>query len=140
MKSDFPKIPFTNNYQTFQYLATLGEQLVELHLLKSKSLDEPLSRYEGRGENRVEKRDYREKMKSVFINDSQYFTGVVPGVWNYHIGGYQVLDKWLKDRIGRVLSLDDQTHFRKIIAALTETIDIQNRIDKFYPEVEKSLF
>ena len=140
LKSDFPKIPFTNNYQTFQYLATLGEQLVELHLLKSKSLDEPLSRYEGRGENRVEKRDYREKMKSVFINDSQYFTGVVPGVWNYHIGGYQVLDKWLKDRIGRVLSLDDQTHFRKIIAALTETIDIQNRIDKFYPEVEKSLF
>ncbi len=139
LKSDFPKIPFTNDYQTFQHLAVLGEQLVELHLLKSELLNSPLSRYEGKGDDRVEKRDYREKMQRIFINDFQHFTEVAPEVWNYYIGGYQVLDKWLKDRVGRVLSLDDQTHFRKVITALTETIDIQSRIDKFYQEVEKSL-
>ena len=139
LKSDFPRIPFTNDYKTFQRLAILGEQLVEFHLLKSKLLENPLARYEGSGNNRVEKRDYREKSNSVYINDSQYFDKIAPKVWNYYIGGYQVLDKWLKDRKGRVLSLEDQLHFRKMITALSQTIDIQKRIDKFYPNVEKFL-
>lgn len=139
LKSDFPRIPFTNHYKTFQSLAILGEQLVELHLLKSKLLDHPVSRYEGQGDDRVEKRDYREDSKRLYINELQFFDKVSPEVWNYYIGGYQVLDKWLKDRVGRTLSLEDQLHFRKVITALTETIDIQRRIDKFYPDVEKSL-
>lgn len=138
LKSDFPRIPFTNDYHTFQHLAVLGEQLVELHLLKSKLLDNPISRYEGQGDNGVEKRKYIDSDR-VFINDSQFFNNISSEVWNYNIGGYQVLDKWLKDRIGRILSLEDQLHYRKVITSLTETIDIQRRIDRFYPEVEKSI-
>jgi len=139
LKSDFPRIPFTSDYQTFQHLAILGEQLVELHLLKSKLLDAPISRYEGKGDDRVEKRNYNEDSHRLYINEFQYFDKVTPEVWNYYIGGYQVLDKWLKDRNGRVLSLDDQLHFRKVITALTQTLDLQERIDKFYPEVEKNI-
>ncbi|MBI4064837.1 N-6 DNA methylase [Candidatus Gottesmanbacteria bacterium] len=139
LKSDFPRIPFTDDYKTFQYLVILGEQLVEFHLLKSKLLSDPVSRYEGKGDDRVGKRDYHEDSNRLYINGSQYFDKVAPEVWNYYIGGYQVLDKWLKDRSGRVLSLEDQLHFRKVITALTQTIDIQERIDKFYPDVEKSL-
>lgn len=139
LKSDFPRIPFTSDYKTFQHLLVLGEQLTELHLLKSKLLDNLLSRYEGKGEDRVEKRDYHKDSNRLYINESQYFDKVAPEVWNYYIGGYQVLDKWLKDRNGRVLSLDDQLHFRKAITALTETIDLQKRIDKFYLKVEETL-
>lgn len=139
LKSDFPRIPFTSNYQTFQHLAVLGEQLIELHLLKSKLLNNSVSKYEGKGDDRVEKRDYHEDSKRLYINNSQFFDSVAPEVWNYYIGGYQVLDKWLKDRKGRVLSTDDQLHFRKVITALNQTLDIQERIDKFYPEVEKSI-
>lgn len=138
LKSDFPRIPFTSDYNLFQNLAILGGQLVELHLLKSKLLDRPTSHFEGKGDSKVEKRDYNGSSR-VYINDSQFFDKVSPEVWNYYIGGYQVLDKWLKDRIGRVLSLEDQLHFRKVVTALSETIEIQKRIDKFYSEVEKSL-
>jgi predicted helicase len=138
LKSDFPRISFTSDYQTFQHISVLGEQLVELHLLKSKILENTQSRYEGLGDDRVEKRDYHEDDSRLFINNGQYFDNVSPEVWNYFIGGYQVLDKWLKDRNGRVLSLEDQSHFRKVIAALKQTLDIQKRIDKFYPEIEKS--
>lgn len=138
-KSDFPKIPFTSNYELFQHLAILGEQLVELHLLKSKLLDNPLSRYEGKGDDIVEKRHHEPELKRVYINTSQYFDKVEPEVWNYYIGGYQVLDKWLKDHEGRTLSLEDQTHYRKVILALSETIEIQKKIDRLYPEVEKKL-
>lgn len=139
LKSDFPRIPFTNDYELFKTLALLGEQLVQLHLLKSKLLDNPASRYEGKGDSRVEKRNYDEESNRVYINSSQFFDKVTPGVWNYYIGGYQVLDKWLKDRNERVLSLEDQFHFRKVITALSETINIQKKIDKFYPNVENNL-
>lgn len=139
LKSDFPRIPFTSDYKIFQGLAVLGEQLVELHLLKSKLFNKPISHYEGKGDDRVEKRDYHRDSKRLYINGLQFFDNVSPEVWKYYIGGYQVLDKWLKDRTGRILLLDDQLHFRKVITALTETIDIQRRIDRFYPLVEKSL-
>lgn len=138
LKSDFPRIPFTSDYQIFQHLSILGEQLVELHLLKSQLLDNSASRYEGNGSSRVEKRDYNGSSR-VYINDSQFFDKVNPEIWSYYIGGYQVLDKWLKERGGGILSLEDQLHFRKVITALSETIEIQKRIDKFYPKVEESL-
>lgn len=139
LKSDFPRIPFSNDYKIFQNLAILGERLVEIHLLKSKLLDNPVSRYEGKGDDRVEKRTYQKDPNRLYINETQYFDKVTPEVWGYYIGGYQVLDKWLKDRVGRVLSLEDQMHFRKVITALTQTLYIQSKIDKLYPEVEKSL-
>lgn len=139
LRVDFPRIPFTSDYKVFQHLSVLGKQLIEFHLLKSKALNNPISRYEGESDDRVEKRDYREDSNRLYINGFQFFNKVSPEVWNYYIGGYQVLDKWLKDRTGRILSLEDQLHFRKVITALTETIDIQIRIDKFYPKVEKTV-
>ena len=52
----------------------------------------------------------------------QYFEGVPPEVWNFHIGGYQVCEKWLKDRRERTLSYDDQLHYAKVVTALQEAI------------------
>lgn len=59
------------------------------------------------------------------------------GVWQYQIGGYPVADKWLKDRKGRVLSLEDVTHYQETITALQRTIEIQGEIDDIYPQLEK---
>lgn len=139
LKSDFPKIPFTDDYELFQQLAMLREQLAELHLLKSALLDSPASKYEGKGDDKIQKRDYHEASRRLYINDSQYFDGLASEVWNYYVGGYQVLDKWLKDRGGRVLSPEEQFHFRKMIASLAYTIEVQKRIDKLYPKVEETL-
>ena len=51
-------------------------------------------------------------------------------VWNFHIGGYQVCEKWLKDRKGRTLSAEDITHYHKIVVALSETIRLMAEIDQ----------
>jgi len=59
----------------------------------------------------------------------QYFEGVPPEVWNFHIGGYQVCEKWLKDRRGRTLTYDDLEHYRKVVTALSETIRLMAEID-----------
>ena len=68
------------------------------------------------------------------INKTQYFEGVPSEVWEFYIGGYQVLDKWLKDRRGRQLSYDDLTHYQQVVVALQKTIDLMTAIDAAIPE------
>ena len=69
----------------------------------------------------------------VLISKTQHFEGVEPEVWAFHIGGYQVLEKWLKDRKGRTPSYDDVTHYGKIVVALKETIRLTAEIDEVIP-------
>ena len=137
LKIDFPRIPFVKSLNTFKALAQLGEQLVNLHLLKSRELNNPIAKFSGKSENenRVEKREFNNG--KVFINDHQFFENIKPEIWNYNIGGYQVLDKWLKDRKGRPLSAEDIKHYCQIVTSLEKTIEIQKQIDKIYPIVEK---
>jgi hypothetical protein len=49
-------------------------------------------------------------------------------------GGYQVCDKWLKDRQGRQLSYDDLTHYQKMMVALHKTIELMAKIDSAIPK------
>jgi hypothetical protein len=72
--------------------------------------------------------------RRVYINEEQYFEGISEEDWDTHIGGYQVLDKWLKDRKGRQLSFDDVTSYRRIVVALSETRRIMQEIDALIPE------
>ena len=55
-------------------------------------------------------------------------------VWNLHIGGYQVCEKWLKDRKGRVLSAEDIEHYQRVVVVLNETIRIMGEIDEVIEE------
>jgi len=71
--------------------------------------------------------------RRVWINPTQYFDGVPPEVWAFHVGGYQVLDKWLKDRRGRQLSYDDLTHYQRIVVALKRTMELMAEIDAAIP-------
>jgi len=137
LKTDFPRIPFTTDYQSFKGLALLGERLVKLHLLQSNELNYPVAKCEGE-EGRVEKIEYNEKSKLLWINATQFFDGIKAEVWNYQIGGYRVLERWLKDRKGRILSAEDIKHYCRIVTALGKTIEIQKHIDKLYPKVEKN--
>ena len=135
LKMDFPRIPFTKDYKLFSKIEKYGGKLVDLHLLKSTELDPPVAKFQGKGDNVVEKVRY-DKDK-VYINPNQYFEGLEEGVWQYQIGGYQVCDKWLKDRKGRRLSLDDIKHYCKIITTLQKTIKVQKAIDDIYPQAEQ---
>jgi len=136
LKYDFPRIPFTQNHNLFQKLAVQGEKLVQLHLLKSKELDQPIAKYKGSGNNdTIEKTEYIEEKQRIYINKDKYFEGVNPEVWNYHIGGYQVMYKYLKDRKGR--SMDDPRHYCRIATSIHQTIELQKKIDILYEELEK---
>jgi hypothetical protein len=126
LKLDFPRIPFPKDYESFDRLAGAGQRLADLHLLKDKD------RWgwrgiEQRGEAKeavVGKVEYDDSSEEVIFDarrprPEQYRLGPVPRhVWELHIGGYQVLRKWLKDRKGRKVAPGD---YVAIIIALAET-------------------
>ena len=135
LKIDFPRVPFTKDYKQFKDIGKLGKEIAELHLMKSDLLDKPVSKYQGKEDNDyIEKVTYNEKEKRIYINKEKYFDGVEPGYWNYHIGGYQVLQKYLKDRKGRIMN--DPRYYCRIVTAIHYTIKIQKKIDEIYVGVE----
>ncbi len=85
-----------------------------------------------KGSNEVETVKYENE--KVWINKTQYFENVPETAWNFHIGGYQVLQKWLKDRKGRTLSFDDLEHYAKVVSALSQTIELMEKIDETIEE------
>ena len=136
---DFPRVPFTKDHDLFTRMAGFGERLSDLHLLKSRELDPPVARFHGDGDNAVEKPVYAPETGRVYINKNQYFEGVTEAVWEYQIGGYQVCEKWMKDRKGRTLSLDEIQTYCRIVTAIQKTIGIQKEIDEIYEDVEKDI-
>ena len=133
LKIDFPRLPLTSDKELFKAMAAKGAELVSLHLMESPELNKPITKYQVSGSNEVDKVTYDEKPQRIYINKTQYFEGVQPEVWEFHIGGYQVCQKWLKDRKGRKISIDDSTHYQKIVVALKETIRLMEEIDELIP-------
>lgn len=126
LQFDFPRIPFVDDYEEFKKLAELGKELVELHLMR-KRLSTKV-KFDVVGSNVVEKIKYENG--KVWINKEQYFDGVPEEIWDFYIGGYQVLDKWLKSRKNRKLESKDIEQFLQIVEIIKETIRLMNEIDQ----------
>ena len=131
LKMDFPRLPLTSNPELFRKLCALGDELVALHLMEKQG--KKFTGYPIAGDNTVENVRYVEPQCEaggrVWINKTQYFDNVPKEVWEFHVGGYQVLAKWLKDRKGRKLTYDDLSHYQQIVSALAETIRLMKDID-----------
>jgi predicted helicase len=133
LKTDFPRLPLTSDRKLFRAIAAKGAELVSFHLLESPKVNDFMTSFSEKGDNAVEKVVYTGKDQRVWINKTQYFGGVHKSVWEFHIGGYQVCEKWLRDRKGRNISYDDIQHYQKIIVALGETIRLMAEIDRLIP-------
>lgn len=129
LKRDFPRVPLTGDPALFRELARLGHRLIDLHLLRANGPHEP--GYPVAGNNRVDRTEYKDGR--VYLNAEQYFDGVPSAVWDFHVGGYQVAHKWLKDRKGRLLTFDELQHYRRVVAALDETLAVQAQIEAAVP-------
>jgi predicted helicase len=134
LKVSLPHIPFTKDLELFKQMAKLGEQLKSNHLLEPKSLTKIVSKCFGTGDMNVDSPRYDIAEKHIYINETKYFDRVTEEVWNYTIGGYQVLRQYLKTRKGVAIEPSD---FSKIISAITDTILLQPKTDKLFPDIEK---
>jgi predicted helicase len=133
LKTDFPRLPLTSNRELFRELCNIGNRLVPLHLLEE--IGSALPVYTCDGNNIVDAVRYTEPGQScekgrIWINKQQYFEDIASEVWQFRIGGYQVCQKWLKDRKGHMLSFADIEHYKRIVANLGETLLLMKGIDK----------
>lgn len=134
LQNDFPTIPYPKDADYFFDMAMYGKQLREAHQLIGIDKKDFITQYPvSDGDNIVTMRKFEETEDGkgrVWINKYRYFDNVPTDAWNLFISGYQPLDKWLKDRIGKELSGDDIRHYQKIVVALRKTIDIKEKIDE----------
>jgi hypothetical protein len=119
-----------DDYGKFRKLSERGKELVELHLLKHPSLSETEIGFPVSGSNTVEKVSYDEENRRVYFNREQYFEGVSKAVWEYQIGGYQVMAKYLKDRKKRELSLEEIEHYMRVAKAIARTKEVQGEVEE----------
>ncbi len=144
LRIDFPRIPFTSDKSLFTKIASLGKRLSDLHLLTSPELDPPACRFEGEGDSvvmRTKAQGFRYDPDEcrMYINKTQYFDPISPEIHAYRIGGYQVCDKWLKDRKDRPLELHDIRTYCQMVTALWRTLEIQQELGILYDDTKKNL-
>ena len=143
LKRDFPRVPPPGSAELFRKQAAAGHELLVLHVRESHKLDEFITTYTGPRDPEVSHVGWPDG--TVWLNAGKTsareshratkpgtigFQGVPEEVWEFHIGGYQVCHKWLKDRKGRTLSDEDVAHYQKIVVALNETIRTMAEIDE----------
>ncbi len=140
LKADYPKILFTNNKDLFRVLSLLGIELIGLHVLNQESLNYSFEKLKDAtiGEScyieTIEKHERNPIIKTplhntpeqrLYINHSAYFRGVSEEIYDYRIGGYCVLDKYLKEHKNEPCDFD---HVSNIIKVIARTIGIQKTL------------
>ncbi|GAA8774461.1 DNA methyltransferase [Helicobacter pylori] len=138
LKIDYPKILFTENKDLFRTLSLLGIELIGLHVLNQESLNYSFEKLkdatigesyyiEAHERNPIisQKLSHNEPEKRIYINHSAYFSGVSQEIYDYRIGGYCVLDKYLKSHKNEPCDFD---HVTRIIKVIARTIEIQKTL------------
>ncbi|GAA8980064.1 DNA methyltransferase [Helicobacter pylori] len=135
LKADYPKILFTENKDLFGALSLLGIELIGLHVLNQESLNYSFEKLkdatigesyyiEAHERNPIIKKPSHNEQR-LYINHSAYFSGVSQEIYDYRIGGYCVLDKYLKSHKNESCDFD---HVTRIIKVIARTIEIQKTL------------
>jgi predicted helicase len=138
LRIEFPRIPPNCSKELVDELCRFGRELVSLHLMESPILEHATSKYVGTKnpvptgvmwlDETVWLNAPSQRTQSV-TSGTVGFEGVAEAVWKFHIGGYKVCEKWLKERKGRPLLDEEIAHYEKIILAVEETIRLMQEID-----------
>ena len=157
LRADFPRVPIPSDADLFREIAALGRRLTDAHLMDSTTPGSSPIGFPIAGDNLIEKahpkyytpgekppgvkspldvgRVYISKDNRRSGKRGQYFDGIAQEVWEFRVGGYQPMDKWLKDRRGRTLTFDDLDHYQRIAAALEETIGLMEKVDELTSKI-----
>jgi predicted helicase len=129
LKIDFPRIIFNKDLDIFRQISRVGDELMNAHLLiKIPSIkDFPFGEFKGQGDSLVKHRDFKlkdekEDVGQLYINSNQFFDNIPVDVWKFNLGGYQTIDKFLKDRIGVKLDLSEIEKVEDLVRVIKFTI------------------
>ena len=132
LKTEFPRIPYPRDAESFRDISALGEILRRLHLLDEGAIGDTPYPFEGdvaEADRDCLVENVKFQNGTVWINEKQGFSNVSLEIWEFYIGGYQPAQHWLRERERHALSWEDIRHYQKIVKALSETIRVMERIE-----------
>lgn len=132
LKIDFPRVPFCDNSEDFEKIATLGAELIKAHLMEEIPEYDIAETYDGEvGKNKIEKVEFQEveNIGRIYINKTNYFEAIPKEIFEFQIGGYRPIDKYLKERKGRDLQIQEIGQVKNIAKIIAFTIDKMEEID-----------
>ena len=136
LKIDFPKIPFTDDIDVFTKMVHYGKELIDLHLMEKTPnyqqirINTNTNDYSSVVEKLNSKQRYKENENKIYINQTLFIEEVSEEIWEYKIGSYQVIDKWIKYRIGRELDYNDLKLLEDMVKIIKKTIEIQEKLER----------
>ena len=134
LKIGFPRIDFEVSHSRFTKLAELGQNLIDLHLMKNIPSDKTIDLRFRENANKsnpnfvLEKPKYEPNQQKIVLNSDLEIVGIAQEVWDYTIGGYKVLDKWLKYRVDYQCNQNELTHILNVAKILKATISLQAQL------------
>ena len=130
LEDDFARVPFTTDPELFAATAERGEELVKVHLLEEPPTATP--RLEGGGDLTVsENIRHDPATERLFINATQYLEPVPASIWETKVGGYPVLELWLRNRRGRRLSGDEGRELARVAGLLADAEPIRADLEEW---------
>jgi len=151
LKTDFPAVPMTTNAEIFEKYAKLGQQLIDFHLLRTDVASKDVAstdvarnvhtdneirvNFDFEGDFVIEKIEHDGKTLTLTGLQNPVrvvrIAGVTNEIYNFEIGSYKPIEKWLKYRIKDkvTLSLSDLNHLKNMIISIKNTISIMNEIE-----------
>ena len=141
LKIGFPRVNFEVSKSEFETFAKIGQKLIDLHLLKNIPNDESIALKFSDKADKQKPNFTLEKPRfiddKIILNDDLEIVGVAKSIFEFSIGGYKVLDKWLKYRVGKALSKAELEHLVNVACIIKETIKIQNELENLAQKDKK---
>ncbi|MBX1066186.1 N-6 DNA methylase [Campylobacter jejuni] len=134
LKTGFARIDFEVEQKTFDHFVTLGKELVNLHLFK-ENLDDDIDfiflKEDKRANFKIKK--YQEKDRfienKIILNEDLAISPISAEIWQFTIGGYQVIKQWLKYRNDYECSKEELEHLLKMCKVIKQTINLQKELN-----------
>ncbi len=141
LKIGFPRVNFEVSESEFETFAKIGQRLIDLHLLKNIPNDESIALKFSDKADKQKPNFTLEKPRfiddKIILNDDLEIVGIAKSIFEFSIGGYKVLDKWLKYRVGKALSKAELEHLVNVACIIKETIKIQNELENLAQKDKK---
>ncbi len=141
LKIGFPRVNFEVSESEFETFAKIGQRLIDLHLLKNIPNDKSIALKFSDKADKQKPNFTLEKPRfiddKIILNDDLEIVGIAKSIFEFSIGGYKVLDKWLKYRVGKALSKAELEHLVNVACIIKETIKIQNELENLAQKDKK---
>ena len=141
LKIGFPRVNFEVSESEFETFAKIGQRLIDLHLLKNIPNDESIALKFSDKADKQKPNFTLEKPRfiddKIMLNKDLEIVGIAKSIFEFSIGGYKVLDKWLKYRVGKALSKAELEHLVNVACIIKEMIKIQNELENLTQKDKK---